>query len=140
MRFTFIREILPSGSQATYFSYESYRAQRLATALRVGGEVAWDRLQRWFIDNDQIERVLESDFNLRHGSATGLLLILKDEGEARDLLADPNVVSLLNCHSSSASLVMCSAWRFNSCRITSANFDLHLHYASQPHNFNAARA
>lgn len=139
MRFSNIREFYSSGGYCDFYSYDSYRVIKLATTHSVSGVAAHARLQQWFNDHDQIERQLETDYNLRRDSATGVLLILKDEDEARNLFLDPNLVSVFNHPRSSAILVMNPNWRFNYCQITSPIATVRFWCSSQPLNFNAAR-
>jgi len=139
MHFACIREIMPNGDIRVYYSYASYRVQKLATTRELCGVAGLAQVQQWFDTNEQIERQLETDFNLRRGGAEGLLLIFGSESRVRALLLDPNVVQVCNHPRSTITLTMCSAWRFNYCRIDHPNFTLHFYRASQPHNFVGAR-
>lgn len=139
MRFSCIREIMPNGDSKSYYGYASYRAQKLAAAQSFGGIDALAQLQLWFDANEQIERQLETDFNLRQGGAEGLLLMFRSEGEVRSLLLDPPMVQACNHPRSTIVLTMCSSWRFNYCRIYHPNFIMNFHYASQPQNFASPR-
>lgn len=139
MRFSCIREIMPNGDSKSYYGYASYRAQKLAAAQSFGGIDALAQLQLWFDANEQTERQLETDFNLRRGGAEGLLLMFKSEGEVRNLLLDQPMVQACNHPRSTIVLTMCPDWRFNYCRIYHPNFILNFHYASQPYNFAAPK-
>jgi hypothetical protein len=139
MRFSHIREIYSSGDYCDYYSYEGYRVLKLATTRTISGVHAHNQLQQWFNSHDQIERQLETDFNLRRDSATGILLIIKEEGEVRNLFLDPNIISVFNHPRSSAALVMNPNWRFNYCKVTSPIATIRFWCSSQPLNFTAAR-
>jgi hypothetical protein len=139
MRFSHIREISPNGDFCDYHSYTSYRAKKLETTDNLSGFDAKIQLLLQFSENETIERKLETDFNLIRGGAEGLLLIFRNEGEARSALLDPAVIQACNHPRSTVVLTTCSAWRFNYCRIYHPSSIITFFRASQPHSFAAAR-
>ena len=140
MHYSSIREIYPNGDgffQA--FSLDSYYIVKLGLIEQCSGLEAKAKFTELWVQNQQIERTLENDFNLRSGGASGLMLIFKDEDSARLALSDFNFHQACNHPRTEVKLIMNSNWRFNKCTIIHPDFTLILHDSTQPHNFRASR-